>query len=65
MYQDLSIVIPVYNEGKTLKKLISGITDKYKLAEIIIVNDGSNDDSNSIINNLQKNENFAYRKYKE
>ena len=60
MYQDLSIVIPVYNEGKTLKKLISGITDKYKLAEIIIVNDGSNDDSNSIINNLQKNENFLH-----
>ncbi len=50
----LSIIIPVYNEEKTLSELIHKVIEvdwgvKY---EIIIVEDGSSDNSKKIINNL-------------
>ena len=54
----LSIVIPAYNEGNVLKKNLELInehfTDKFSF-EIIVVNDGSNDDTNSILNQLKIN----------
>ena len=44
----LSIVIPAYNEGNVIKKNLELInkhfTDKFSF-EIIVVNDGSNDDT--------------------
>lgn len=54
---DLSIVVPVYNSAKTLElllerltKTISPITHNY---EIILVDDGSRDDSWAVIKSLQ------------
>ena len=59
----ISVIIPVYNSEKTLKKLndrinsvLSKLTDKY---EIIFVNDGSKDTSNEVIKNLVKNYPFC------
>ena len=53
----LSIVIPAYNEGNVIKKNLELInkhfTDKFSF-EIIVVNDGSNDDTNSILNQFEK-----------
>lgn len=55
-FQYLSIIIPIYNEEKSIKKLVEEIEwvfKKNKLeGEIIIVNDGSTDKSAEIVNSL-------------
>ena len=52
----LSIVIPAYNEGKVIKKNVELINryfiNKFSF-EIIVINDGSNDDTNSILHQLK------------
>ena len=52
----LSIVIPAYNEGKVVKKNVELINryfiNKFSF-EIIVINDGSNDDTNSILHQLK------------
>jgi len=53
----ISIIIPVYNEEKTILKILERI-DKIKIkskVEIIIINDGSTDNSKNIIE-----QNFQY-----
>ena len=54
---NLSIIIPVYNEEKYLESLFKDleIYFNYNDVEIIVVNDGSNDDSNNILEKLKKN----------
>lgn len=54
---DLSIVIPAYNEGKrigrSLEKIFSYLSGKNFLAEVIVVDDGSSDDTLSILSNFK------------
>lgn len=51
----LSIIIPVYNKGKYLDKCIQSIVKQsFTDFEIILVNDGSSDESGSICNQWQK-----------
>lgn len=46
----VSIIIPVYNKEKYLNKCIQSVVEqKYNNLEIIIINDGSNDNSGRII----------------
>ena len=49
---ELSIIVPVYNEESTLLELLNKLKKLNKICdlEIIIVNDGSNDKSKNIIN---------------
>ena len=52
---DLSVVIPVYNEQDSIKLLVKQLIDLQeqlpeKIMQIIFVDDGSNDDTNKIIN---------------
>lgn len=50
---DLSIIIPVYNTGAFIKECLSSVINGLDVnAEIIIVNDGSTDDSHEIITNV-------------
>ena len=50
---DLSIIVPVYNGGKYLKKCINNILEQtYKDFELIIINDGSTDDTKAICDSL-------------
>lgn len=44
-YEDLSIVIPAFNEEEGIKKVLDGITRKFPGAEIIVIDDGSSDDT--------------------
>ena len=46
-----SIVIPIHNEGKTLKKLLSELKVYSHDNEIVIINDCSDDDSKKILMN--------------
>ena len=52
----LSIIIPVYNTSKYLRKCLdSVINQSYKNYEVIVVNDGSSDNSLEIIKEYMKN----------
>ena len=53
---NLSIIIPVYNEEKYLEPLFKDLEIYFNNndVEVIVVNDGSNDDSNNILEKLKK-----------
>lgn len=49
----ISIIIPVYNRQHTIKKCLKTVVNQsYKNIEIIVINDGSTDNSLSIINSF-------------
>lgn len=50
----ISIVIPVYNAEKTIKRLLDSIlSQSYYNYEIIVINDGSTDSTKNILNNYK------------
>jgi len=69
--KSLTIIFPLYNEENRLKKSLKYINQLYidfkKIdLEIILVNDGSTDDSNIILNNFMgslKKKNLKKTKY--
>ena len=57
MKKQLGIVIPVYNEENSIKKIIlewSGVLDK-EFCDLIIINDGSQDNTVNILKNESEN----------
>ena len=51
----ISIVLPVYNQGNFLSKAIEGaLNQSYKNIELIIVNDGSTDNTKEVIEEYQE-----------
>lgn len=54
----ISIIVPVYNASKVLERCVSSICNQdYKNIEIILVNDGSKDNSLEIANKLASKDN--------
>ncbi len=54
----VSVIVPVYNTEKYLKECLNSIlSQSYSDFEIIVVNDGSTDNSFSIISEFSKNDN--------
>ena len=45
----ISIVIPVYNEDSTVARVVSEILEKYGDSEVIVVDDGSTDNTGNIL----------------
>ena len=41
--EKISFVIPAYNEGKTIASVVAQLTNKFPEAEILVVNDGSDE----------------------
>lgn len=51
----ISVIVPVYNSEKYIERCLESIiTQTYKNLQIIVVNDGSTDNSKSIVNNYIK-----------
>mgnify|MGYP003327582792 CR=1 FL=1 len=62
----ISIIIPVYNAENYLEKCLNSLINQtYKNLEIIIVNDGSTDNSASICEEFLKNDIRIKYFYKE
>lgn len=54
-----SIIVPCYNSQKTIKKALNSILkQKYENYEVLIVDDGSKDDSTKEIDDFLKNKRF-------
>lgn len=57
---DISVIIPVYNSEKTIERCITSVNDAFEGLgleyEIICVNDGSQDQSLSIMREMQKDQ---------
>ena len=52
----ISIIVPVYNTGAKLKKCLDSLVNQtVKDIEIIIINDGSTDNSEEVIKEYIKN----------
>lgn len=51
----LSVIIPIYNEQKYLKEVIHRVNETGLPSEIICVDDGSSDNTLSILNELRNN----------
>lgn len=62
----LSVVVPVYNSQDTLKRCLDSILgQKHEDIEVIIVDDGSTDDSRKICEYYKENDNRIIYKYKK
>ncbi|MBI2031521.1 MAG: glycosyltransferase [Candidatus Levybacteria bacterium] len=64
----LSIIVPIYNESNRLDNLstIASYLKKLKVkTELIVVNDGSNDSTKNILDDLRKKLKFKIISYKE
>ena len=59
----LTIFTPVYNRAKYMPRLFKSIEDQeYKNFEWIIINDGSTDDTENVIQNLIKKKMYNLQK---
>ena len=60
----VSIVICSQNESENLKRFLSSVLEQdYPLYEVIVVNDGSTDESEEVLGNLEKQHKHLYRTY--
>jgi glycosyltransferase involved in cell wall biosynthesis len=46
---DLSVLIPVYNEERTLERLLDAVEERPEVSELVIVDDGSTDRTSEIL----------------
>jgi glycosyltransferase involved in cell wall biosynthesis len=63
--KEVSIVICTYNEEKTISDVVSACCIMNPTAEVIVVDDGSNDNTETILNRLKKTCDFRYEKLTE
>lgn len=61
----LSIIVPVYNGEKTIKRAIESLLKQTTKVDIIVVNDGSKDSTENIVFNLKKDNDNIHYFYKE
>lgn len=60
--KQISVIVPVYNTEKYIGNFIKSVINQtYKDFELILVNDGSNDSSVEVAENLLKATNINYK----
>ena len=58
MKNKVSIIVPVYNGEKYIKECVESLQNQnYKNIEIIVVNDGSSDNTEKIVNRIVSSDN--------
>lgn len=50
---DLSVLIPVYNEERTLERLLDAVEERPEVSELVIVDDGSTDRTPEILSSRE------------
>lgn len=66
MYELISVIVPVYNVERYLEKCVDSIINQtYSNLEIILVNDGSTDNSGELCDNLAKKDSRIVVYHKE
>ena len=66
MKQKVSIIVPIYNSELYLNKCIESLLNQtYSNIEIVLINDGSTDNSENICNEYRKNDNRIEYYYKK
>lgn len=59
----ISVLIPIYNEEHKIKRCVDSILNQtYKNIEIIIVDDGSTDNTIKVLDSIKKDNIFIYKK---
>ena len=63
----ISVIVPVYNGEKTIKQCLDSIlAQTYKNYEIVVINDGSIDNTeNIVLNYINENKNVAIKYFKQ
>jgi glycosyltransferase involved in cell wall biosynthesis len=56
----VTAIVSVYNEEKTVGNVVTSLLDCHAIDEVIVVNDGSTDESGRIIRSLQRSHLFKY-----
>jgi glycosyltransferase involved in cell wall biosynthesis len=54
---NVSVIIPAYNVDQFIQKAIYSALEQPEIQEVIVVNDGSTDDTERVVENLQKTDN--------
>ena len=59
----VSVIIPAYNAAKTIEKTIQSVLmQNYSTIEIIVVNDGSTDDTENVLKQFNDKIKYVYQK---
>ena len=53
MNQNLTVIVPCYNEEKTITQLIARVLEQEVVREVIVINDASTDNSAQLIKEIQ------------
>ena len=61
----LSIIVPVYNDEKHIKNCLNSLLNQTKKVDIIVVDDGSTDNTISIVKSICENHDNIYYYLKE
>jgi len=57
-YDELTIIIPAFNEGKTIAHVVQEALATPKVSQVIIVDDGSSDDTQQTLRQFRKEEHY-------